>query len=178
MGGCRQDHCFRGNSEQGNLLGTQKLPTNGEPPQIYCNCVFMWHNPGKSPGEKPQHRHCLRAEFSVCSVSLVHLHVMGLPGSREPQAVTSSVNKEHFQQQTGLWAGQGRGMGCPSQINAWCLLSHVTDLVLASQVLLLQEGIDHPVSAVCAENTFLELPWEVSEHSPLPLCSHPGQGWG
>lgn len=100
---------------------------------------------------------------------------MGLPGSREPHAVTSSVNKEHFQQQTGLWAGQGRGMDCPTQINACWLLSHVTDLVLSTKVLFVQERLKHPVTAVCTENAFLRLPWQPwggfqsPPHSPCAL---------
>lgn len=143
----------------------------------------MWHSSGKSPRE-PQHRHCLRGKFSVCFVSHIHLYVMGLRGTREPHAVTSSVNKEHFQQQTGLWAGQGRGMDCPRQINVWWLLSHVSDLVLASKALLLQERIDHPVTALkTLSYGFPDTPGRVSEYSPSPLPSmHShwpgmGQGW-
>lgn len=100
---------------------------------------------------------------------------MGLPETREPQAVTSSVNKEHFQQQKldyGL--GRAEGWTVPERLMPG---ASYTDLVVSSTVLLVQERLDPPVTAVCTENSFLWLswqPWEGLRALTLPWGTHTG----
>lgn len=81
---------------------------------------------------------------------------MGLPGTREPQAVTSSVNKEHFQQQK-LDYGLGRAEGWTVPERLMPGASSATSLTLLFPPLV-QERLDPPVTAVCTENSFLWLP--------------------